>query len=164
PLETLTAALGVKFDYWVEKGRSGTYAGGFPNFLDYTTKKVKPYIEFKYSLGAFSASYHLEIVKKVVDTSDATKDFRTGVIWRNVLAAGPAFEDRAPAGVTGGDLEQHSAPVPTGDPRFEPDRRTRPLERDAHVLHARRDGLVRFDPHARFCEVRDAHFEAAIGE
>jgi hypothetical protein len=84
PLDTLSATLGLKIDYWVERGRSGTYAGGNPSFLDYTTKKVKPYIELKYSLGALSASYHLELLKKTVDTSDPIQDTRTGLIWRSI--------------------------------------------------------------------------------
>lgn len=84
PLETLTTALGVKIDYWVERGRSGTYAGGVPSFQDYTTKKFKPYIELKYSIGSVSAAYHLEALKKIVDISDATQSYRTGMIWRSI--------------------------------------------------------------------------------
>lgn len=84
PLEAVNVALGVKLDRWEEIGRSGTYAGGQPSFLDYTTTKVKPYVEGRYSVGALSASYHLEVVKKDITTSDPTQDSSTGLIWRSV--------------------------------------------------------------------------------
>jgi hypothetical protein len=90
PLDRLAMALGVKGDYWIEDGRSGSYAGGVPDFLNYTTTKIKPYIEFKYSLGVLSASYHLEALKKTVSVSDpnavATNlpNFTSGIIWRSI--------------------------------------------------------------------------------
>lgn len=82
--DELSGALGFKFDNWTETGRSGTYAGGVPSFLDYDTVKLKPYIDLRYSLGSISAGYHLEVVKKDVETGDAVQDFSSGAIWRSV--------------------------------------------------------------------------------
>lgn len=84
PLDQLTMGIGMGFDYWIENGRSGTYAGGVPDFLDYNTTRLRPFLDVRYSLGAVSAAYHLEMVKKNVDTSDDTQDVDTGYIWRSV--------------------------------------------------------------------------------
>jgi hypothetical protein len=84
PFDELSGTIGVRFDAWSETGRSGSYAGGEPRFLDYDTSKVKPYIDLRYSLGSISAGYHLEVLKKEVTTGDATQDFSSGLIWRSV--------------------------------------------------------------------------------
>jgi hypothetical protein len=84
PLDELAGTVGVRVDSWSEDGRSGTYAGGVPRFLDYKTSKVKPYLDLRYSLGAISAGYHIEVVKKELDTGDPTQDFSSGLIWRSV--------------------------------------------------------------------------------
>jgi hypothetical protein len=83
-LDTVTLTAGMKLDYWIEDGRSGTYAGGMPSFLDYTTKKLKPYIEGRYALGPLAATYHLEVLKKLVTTSDPNEDFETGLVIRSM--------------------------------------------------------------------------------
>lgn len=83
-VDELSGAIGIRFDNWKEDGRSGTYAGGVPRFLDYKTTKVKPYFDLRYSLGSISAGYHLEMVKKDVTTGDPTQDYKTGLIWRSV--------------------------------------------------------------------------------
>jgi hypothetical protein len=82
--DELSSSVGIRFDRWIEDGRSGTYAGGVANFLDYRTTKVKPFIDFRYSLGSISAGYHLEVVKKDVETGDPSQDLTTGLIWRSV--------------------------------------------------------------------------------
>lgn len=41
-------------------------------------------IDLRYSLGSISAGYHLEVVKKDVETGDAVQDFSSGAIWRSV--------------------------------------------------------------------------------
>lgn len=94
PLDKLGARLGVKVDSWQEDGRSGTYAGGMPSFLNYSTKKLKPYLEFRYSIGALSAAYHIELLKKWVTTVDPmqqSQDYATGVIWRSIGALSAQF-------------------------------------------------------------------------
>lgn len=91
PLEALGVELGVSYDYWKEGNRSGTYAGGVPNFLNYTTQKVRPFMKLEYSLGAVSARYHIEAVKKTVDTGDPTQDVSTGLIWRSIGSIGAQF-------------------------------------------------------------------------
>jgi hypothetical protein len=84
PFDELAGSIGFKVDSWSEDGRSGTFSGGVPRFLDYKTTKLKPYIDLRYSLGSISAGYHLEVVKKDVETGDATEDFDSGMIWRSV--------------------------------------------------------------------------------
>lgn len=83
-LDRLTATLGVAGDYWIEDGRSGTYAGGVPSFLDYSTLRLRPWIGMRYSLGPLSAGYHFELVTKSIDTTDDTQDLEVGPVVRSV--------------------------------------------------------------------------------
>lgn len=83
-LDQLSAKVGVAGDYWIEDRRSGTYAGGVPSFVDYTTLRLRPWISFRYSLGALSAAYHLELVSKDVNASDDNRDFGAGPVVRSV--------------------------------------------------------------------------------
>ncbi|MCK6544417.1 hypothetical protein L6R52_00975 [Myxococcota bacterium] len=83
-LDTVTLTAGMKLDYWIEDGRSGTYSGGMPSFLDYTTKKLKPYVEGRYALGPLVATYHFEVVKKIVTTSDPSEDLESGLVVRSL--------------------------------------------------------------------------------
>lgn len=85
PLDELSGTLGMRFDSWSEDGRRGTYAGGTPQFVDYSTTKIKPYLSFRYSLGgSISAGYHIEVVKKTIEASDPMFDSKTGLVWRSV--------------------------------------------------------------------------------
>jgi hypothetical protein len=84
PLDQLSMILGFAFDLWLENGRSGTYAGGVPDFLDYRTTRYRPWIGVRYSLGAVSAAYHLELVHKNADTTDDAQDYASGRIWRSI--------------------------------------------------------------------------------
>ncbi|MBI2378078.1 MAG: hypothetical protein HYV07_29015 [Deltaproteobacteria bacterium] len=84
PFEELSLELGLAFDHWNETGRSGTYAGGAPDFVDYTTTKLRPYVTFDYSVGALSARYHLELVTKDLATSEPDLDAAIGPVIRSV--------------------------------------------------------------------------------
>lgn len=83
-LDQLTATIGMAGDYWIEENRSGTYAGGVPNFLDYKTLRLRPWIGLRYSLGALSAAYHLEVVTKSIDTPIDDQDDSIGPVIRSV--------------------------------------------------------------------------------
>ncbi len=91
PLDALRLRLGFQYDHWDETARSGTYAGGTPTFVDYTTQRLRPWIDFEYSLGPFSARYHIEVLKKVVETTDPTLDLDSGLIWRSIGSLGAQF-------------------------------------------------------------------------
>ncbi|MBI4821039.1 MAG: hypothetical protein HY791_32565 [Deltaproteobacteria bacterium] len=91
PFEELSVELGLGFDAWNEVGRSGTYAGGAPDFVDYETTKLRPYITFDYSIGALSARYHFELVQKNVIASDAELDVSVGPVLRSVGFLSAAF-------------------------------------------------------------------------
>jgi hypothetical protein len=92
PLPELGFNLGVGFERWLEDGRSGSYAGGVTKFQSYATTKIRPFLEFKYSLGALSAQYHIEALKKIVDISpDETQSFSTGLIWRSIGSLSAQF-------------------------------------------------------------------------
>ena len=82
--ERLTTGVGLGADYWIEDGRSGTYAGGTPRFLDYRTVRLRPYLNLRYTLGPLSAGYHLELITKNVDTGDPNRNLQTGAIFRSV--------------------------------------------------------------------------------
>lgn len=83
-LDQLSGNLGMSLDSWSEDGRSGTYAGGRANFVDYRTLRLRPYLGLRYSLGALSAGYHLELVTKNVTTSDPVLDASIGPVIRSV--------------------------------------------------------------------------------
>lgn len=83
-LDMLSMKVGFAADYWMETGRSGTYAGGEPRFLDYDTVRLRPYVDFRYSLGPLSAVYHLETVKKSISTTDPAQDYQSGLVFRSI--------------------------------------------------------------------------------
>jgi hypothetical protein len=92
PLDELVSNVGIAYDYWIEDGRSGSYAGGMARFENYTTQKIKPFIEFKYSIGALSAQYHLEAMKKTVDiTPDTMLSSTSGMILRSIGSISAQF-------------------------------------------------------------------------
>ena len=57
---------------------------GVPNFLDYKTLRLRPWIGLRYSLGALSAAYHLEVVTKSIDTPIDDQDDSIGPVIRSV--------------------------------------------------------------------------------
>ena len=91
PADALSMSVGVSFDWWDELGRRVIYAGGTPTVVDYTTQKLRPFLKLRYSMGAVSAQYHLEALKKWVDTTDDVNDFESGVIWRSVGSLSAQF-------------------------------------------------------------------------
>ena len=91
PFDALSMTVGCAFDWWDELGRRVIYAGGTPSVVDYTTQKIRPYLKLRYSLGAVSAQYHLEALKKWVDTTDAANNYDSGLIWRSVGSLSAQF-------------------------------------------------------------------------
>ena len=89
--ERLTWTTGLAFDHWDEKARSGSYAGGVPQFLDYNTQKIRPYLQFKYNYGPIWANYHFEVLQKSVTTTNDSATYESGVILRSVGAIGGRF-------------------------------------------------------------------------
>jgi hypothetical protein len=90
-VEKLHATAGLAFDHWTEAARSGSYAGGLAQFLDYKTKKTRPFLQFKYAYGPIWANYHFEVLKKEVQSSDESASHSTGYIVRSVGAIGGRF-------------------------------------------------------------------------
>jgi len=90
-LDKLIGTIGIAFDHWDEVARSGSYAGGTAQFLDYKTQKFRPYLQFKYSYGPIWANYHFEVLQKDVISSDQTASRSTGLIVRSLGAIGGRF-------------------------------------------------------------------------
>ena len=74
--------MGGRGDYWDEKHRSGAVVAGEPRYPNYTTTKLKLFVDGRYQFkeGAFF-SYRIEYLDKDVETSDPTLDFQ----YRNVV-------------------------------------------------------------------------------
>ena len=89
--DRLNWTTGLAYDHWNEGARSGSYAGGIPQFLDYETQKLRPFLQFKYNYGPIWANYHFEVLRKDVVTSDASANYESGLIVRSVGAIGGQF-------------------------------------------------------------------------
>lgn len=83
-VDALRGSIGFAFDHWREDARSGSYAGAAPRFFDYRTTRLRPYVQLRYSLGPVSASYHLETLKKQIQSDDPELERSTGLIWRSI--------------------------------------------------------------------------------
>jgi len=89
--QKLDWTTGLAYEYWDEAARSGSYAGGVPQFIDYETTRLRPFVTLRYSFGTIWANYHFEMVKKEISASDVSANYESGLIVRSVGAIGGAF-------------------------------------------------------------------------
>jgi hypothetical protein len=84
--DELSLSLGLKFNWWDEKHRSGSIVAGKADYPDYRTWKTNFFYELKYQFAGATLAWYMEWLNKDVEvTRDGVRDERISFNFKNVL-------------------------------------------------------------------------------